>query len=283
MSQHATTSDFWLSQSRNLGWKWNQIDIWNFYPVCADSKFISFPYSHNPSKLVDDLRIPKEPSAIHRITGGFAKTLRRYLRPNFHTFKKVEAQKWEKCCWGQKSINLLEKAPFKSRPAEFEYWFFDRLTSHFPHWILSTGISTHCASWHLSNILQGSPAKGESTLCPSFNFNPSSVLPSCRQKKLVTAQALTFIFSSSGLLGITLASKSSRREIFWARAVCRLAGGLGGCGVLQTTDFKRKARPNQTPFEDTGEARGADARLLRMRTSRPSRHQAATARGGGGG
>ena len=63
----------------------------------------------------------------------------------------------------------------------------------------------------------------------------------------------------------------------------RLAGGLGGCGVLQTTDFKRKARPNQTPFEDTGEARRADARLLRMRTSRPSRHQAATARGGGGG
>ena len=118
---------------------------------------------------------------------------------------------------------------------------------------------------------------------PSFNFNPSSVLPSCRQKKLVTARALTFIFSSLGLLGITLASKSSRREIFWARAVCRLAGGLGGCGVLQTTDFKRKARPNQTPFEDTGEARGADARLLRMRTSRPSRHQAATARGGGGG
>ena len=87
---------------------------------------------------------------------------------------------------------------------------------------------------------------------PSFNFNPSSVLPSCRQKKLVTARALTFIFSSLGLLGITLASKSSRREIFWARAVCRLAGGLGGCGVLQTTDFKRKARPNQTPFEDTG-------------------------------
>ena len=63
----------------------------------------------------------------------------------------------------------------------------------------------------------------------------------------------------------------------------RLAGGLGGCGVLQTTDFKRKARPNQTPFEDTGEARRADARLLRMRTTRPARHQAATARIGGGG
>ena len=64
----------------------------------------------------------------------------------------------------------------------------------------------------------------------------------------------------------------------------RLAGGLGGCGVLQTTDFKRKARPNQTPFEDTGEARRADARLVRMlSTARPSRHQAATARKGGGG
>ena len=244
---------------------------------------ISFPYSPNPSWWMI-IEFPKSHQRYIESRVALQKHCEDIFGRISILFKKWKHEiRNEKCCWGQKSINLLEKAPFKSRPAEFEYWFFDRLTSHFPHWILSTGILTHCASWHLSNILQGSPAKGESTLCPSFNFNPSSVLPSCRQKKLVTARALTFIFSSLGLLGITLASKSSRREIFWARAVCRLAGGLGGCGVLQTTDFKRKARPNQTPFEDTGEARGADARLLRMRTSRPSRHQAATARGGGGG
>ena len=37
--------------------------------------------------------------------------------------------------------------------------------------------------------------------------------------------------------------------------------------LVQTTDFKRKAAPNQTQFEvlDTGEARQADAPSLRMR------------------
>ena len=58
------------------------------FALILNSDFISILPQ---SKLVDDLRIPKEPSAIHRITGGFAKTLRRNLRPNFHTFKKVEA------------------------------------------------------------------------------------------------------------------------------------------------------------------------------------------------
>ena len=53
---------------------------------------------------------------------------------HFLLFKKWKQQgKHEICYRGQKSINLLEKAPFKSRPAGFEYQIHDSPISHFLH------------------------------------------------------------------------------------------------------------------------------------------------------
>ena len=144
-----------------------------------------FPYSHNPSWWMI-LEFPKS----HQRYIESRVALQKHCEDIFGQIT-ILLKKWkheirnEKCCWGQKSINLLEKAPFKSRPAEFEYWFFDRLTSHFPHWILSTGILTHCASWHLSNILQGSPAKGESTLCPALTLTLPLFFPAAAKRSLL--------------------------------------------------------------------------------------------------
>ena len=132
------------------------------------------------------------------------------------------------------------------------------------------------------DFVRATTGKRRKYTSPNFKLTLPLLLDNCRQETLVWGwthlsagpRALWASPMAHNLRG----EKSFEPELWaawlaaWAVVVC----------------FKQrilKGKHGQTkPRLKTQEARGADARLVRMRsTARPSRHQAATARKGGGG
>ena len=115
------------------------LSIWEFQPN------VTWP-SHADSMMFELSKRQKLDGITHLAwLQKHCKNIRGQTLLSFHflLFKKRKQQRQHEK-WGQKSINLLEKAPFKSRPARFQNQIHNCPISHFLHWKLSPSIWSLC-------------------------------------------------------------------------------------------------------------------------------------------